>query len=134
MALTQAQVEMQKKEVAELLGEVEKLGFAKSIFFGRVRGDLLFPYPSLTDAQQHAADEAYARVKQFADTQIDAVAIDRESLIPDSVIHGLGKLGVLGMTVPTEFGGRGFNQQQYIRIMELLGGHCASTAVFVNAH
>ena len=134
MALTQAQVEAQKKEVAELLGEVEKLGFAKSIFFGRVRGDLLFPYPTLSPAQQAAADEAYARVKQFADSSIDAAKIDRESLIPDSVIRGLGELGVLGMTVPTEFGGRGFNQQQYIRIMELLGGHCASTAVFVNAH
>ena len=134
MALTQAQVEAQKKEVAELLGEVEKLGFAKSIFFGRVRGDLLFPYPTLSPAQQAAADEAYAQVKQFADSSIDAAKIDRESLIPDSVIRGLGELGVLGMTVPAEFGGRGFNQQQYIRIMELLGGHCASTAVFVNAH
>ncbi len=134
MALTQAQVEVQKKEVAELLGEVEKLGFAKSIFFGRVRGDLLFPYPTLSPEQQSAADEAYANVKRFADTSIDAAKIDRESLIPDSVIRGLGELGVLGMTVPTEFGGRGFNQQQYIRIMELIGGHCASTAVFVNAH
>ena len=134
MALTQAQVEALKKEVAELLGDVEKLGFAKSIFFGRVRGDLLFPYPTLSPEQQSAADEAYAKVKQFADSSIDAAKIDRESLIPDSVIRGLGELGVLGMTVPPEFGGRGFNQQQYIRIMELLGGHCASTAVFVNAH
>ena len=134
MALTQAQVEAQKKEVAELLGDVEKLGFAKSIFFGRIRGDLLFPYPTLSPEQQSAADEAYARVKRFADSSIDAAKIDRESLIPDSVIRGLGELGVLGMTVPTEFGGRGFNQQQYIRIMELLGGHCSSTAVFVNAH
>ena len=134
MALTAAQVEAQKKEVAELLGDVEKLGFAKSIFFGRVRGDLLFPYPALSNEQQTAADDAHSRVKQFAETSIDAGKIDRESLIPDSVIRGLGELGVLGMTVPTEFGGRGFNQQQYIRIMELLGGHCASTAVFVNAH
>ena len=134
MALTQAQVEAQKKDVAELLGDVEKLGFAKSLFFGRVRGDLLFPYPKLSPEQQSDADDAYTRVKRFADSSIDAKTIDRESLIPDSVIRGLGELGVLGMTVPTEFGGRGFNQQQYIRIMELLGGHCASTAVFVNAH
>ncbi len=134
MALTQAQVEAQKKDVAELLGEVERLGFAKSIFFGRVRGDLLFPYPTLSNEQRRAADEAHAQVKAFADSSIDAAKIDRESLIPDSVVRGLGELGVLGMTVPTEFGGRGFNQQQYIRIMELLGGHCASTAVFVNAH
>ena len=38
------------------------------------------------------------------------------------------------MTAPEEFGGRGFSQQGYCRIMEVIGGHCASTAVFVNAH
>ena len=38
------------------------------------------------------------------------------------------------MTAPTEYGGRGFSQQGYCKIMEVIGGHCASTAVFVNAH
>jgi alkylation response protein AidB-like acyl-CoA dehydrogenase len=38
------------------------------------------------------------------------------------------------MTAPKEYGGRGFSQLGYCRIMELIGGHCASTAVFVNAH
>ena len=75
MALSQAQVEAQKKEVAELLGEVERLGFAKSIFFGRVRGDLLFPYPTLSVEQQRAADEAYGNVKKFADMHIDAAKV-----------------------------------------------------------
>ena len=51
-----------------------------------------------------------------------------------TVIDGLAELGVLGMTAPTEFGGRGFSQLGYTRIMEVIGGHCASTAVFVNAH
>src|SRR5262249_17250620 len=54
--------------------------------------------------------------------------------IPRSVIEGLGKLGVLGMTAPPEFGGRGFSQSGYCRIMEGIGGHCSSPAVFVNAH
>ncbi len=61
-------------------------------------------------------------------------AIDREADIPQEVIAGLGQLGVLGMTAPREYGGRGFSQQGYCKIMEVLGGHCASTAVFVNAH
>ena len=38
------------------------------------------------------------------------------------------------MTIPTEFGGLGFSQQQYLKTMEILGGHDASVAVFVNAH
>ena len=134
MALTASQVAEQKKQVEELLAGADKLGFAKSLFYGRVRGDLLFPYPTLPPDQQTAADEATAKVKAFADNRIDAVKIDRDARIPDDVVRGLGDLGVLGMTIPKEYGGMGFNQQQYLRTMEILGGHCASTAVFVNAH
>ncbi len=135
MALTQTQIDQQKKDVEEMLGpDLAKLGFAKSLFFGQFRGDLLFPYPQLSgEAARIGAEQAQA-VQQFCDQHIDAVKIDKDARIPDEVVHGLGKLGVLGQTVPTEYGGRGFNQQQYVRIMEILGGHCASTAVFVNAH
>ena len=38
------------------------------------------------------------------------------------------------MTAPKEFGGRGFSQLAYTRIMEVIGGHDAGVAVFVNAH
>lgn len=134
MALTAAQVAEQKKQVEELLADADKLGFAKSLFFGKFRGDLLFPYPTLPADQQQASDEALAKVKAFAESSIDAVKIDREARIPDEVVRGLGSLGVLGMTLPKSVGGLGFNQQQYVKLMELLGGHCASTAVFVNAH
>jgi alkylation response protein AidB-like acyl-CoA dehydrogenase len=135
VALTQKQIDEQKKQVEEMLGpELNKLGFAKSLFFGVVRGDVLFPYPQLPPEQEKAAAEAEAKVRAFADAHIDHMKIDRESRIPDSVVRGLGELGVLGMTIPKEVGGLGFNQQQYMRTMEVLGGHCASTAVFVNAH
>ena len=134
MALTAAQVAEQKKQVEELLGDAAKLGAAKSLFFGRLRADQLFPYPTLSPEQQKVADEAAARVRVFADEHIDHMQIDRDAKIPDSVVRGLADLGVLGMTIPTEYGGKGFNQQQYLKTMEILGGHCASTAVFVNAH
>ena len=134
MALSATQIADQKKQVEELLGAVDKLGFAKSLFFGKIRADLMFPYPTLPPDQRAIADVAAAKVRAFADAHIDAAAIDRESRIPDSVIDGLAQLDVYRMTLPTEFGGLGFNQQQYLKVMEILGGHCASTAVFVNAH
>lgn len=134
MALTAAQVAEQKSQVEELLGAVDQLGFAKALFFGKVRGDLLFPYPALPPEQQQATDEAAAKVRQFAAEKIDHMRIDREARIPDSVIQGLAELSVLGMTAPPSVGGLGFNQRQYLKIMEIIGGHCASTAVFVNAH
>src|SRR5579859_2557480 len=134
MALTAQELEKQKQQVEEMLAGPETLGFAKSLFFGHFKGELLFPYPILPEEQRKTAEEAVARVREFAEQHIDAAAIDREADIPRSVIDGLGQIGVLGMTAPPEFGGRGFNQQQYCKIMEVIGGHCSSTAVFVNAH
>ncbi len=135
MALTAEQIEQQKKQAEELLFTgPETLGFAKALFFGQFTGPLLFPYPQIKPEEKDTVEQAMAEVRRFANEKIDAMAIDRNADIPAEVIAGLGKLGVLGMTPPKEYGGRGFSQMGYCRIMEVIGGHCSSTAVFVNAH
>jgi alkylation response protein AidB-like acyl-CoA dehydrogenase len=135
MALTAAQIEQQKKQAEELLfSGPQTLGFAKGLFFGHFNSKLLFPYPVLDQAQRAVTDRAVDEVRRFCAEHIDAAAIDKSAEIPQGVIDGLAQLGVLGMTIPQEMGGRGFSQHAYTRVMEVLGGHCASTAVFVNAH
>ncbi len=111
-----------------------RAGFAKALFRGEFRGDAIFPFPELTETERPTVEEAVAAVRAFAQDHIDAAAIDRDADIPPSVIQGLADLGVLGMAAPKEWGGRAFSQMGYCRIMEVIGGHCASTAVFVNAH
>jgi alkylation response protein AidB-like acyl-CoA dehydrogenase len=133
MALTAQQIAEQRKQVEELIAGPD-VGFAKALFFGRFKGELLFPYPTLSPDQQVAAEEMAAKVKAFAEAHIDHMQIDREARIPDEVIRGLAELGVFKLTIPKEYGGLGFGQQQYLRVMEVIGGHCSSTAVFVNAH
>jgi alkylation response protein AidB-like acyl-CoA dehydrogenase len=85
-------------------------------------------------AQQTELDKSLAELRQFLDTGLDAVEIDRQADIPQSVIDGLGRVGVLGMTAPMEFGGHGFSQMANCQILEEIGRRCASTSVFVNAH
>ncbi|MBX9581309.1 MAG: acyl-CoA dehydrogenase family protein, partial [Gemmataceae bacterium] len=130
MALTAAQIAEQRKQVEELIAGPD-VGFAKALFFGRFKADLLFPYPALSTEQQVKADEMAGKVKAYADASIDHMAIDRDARIPDAVIKGLADLGVYRLTIPTEYGGLGFNQQMYLKTMEVLGGHDASVAVFV---
>jgi alkylation response protein AidB-like acyl-CoA dehydrogenase len=135
MALTKEQIERQMKEAEELLfSGPQALGFAKGLFFGHFNAPLLFPYPELTREQLAATDRVVAEVRQYCDEHIDASAIDRQAAIPDEVVAGLGRLGVLGMTAPTECGGHNFSQLANTKIMEIIGGHCAATAVFINAH
>jgi len=135
MALTNEQIEQQRKQAEELLFSGQHaLGFVKGLYFGKFQSKLLFPYPALTAEQQAELDRTLAEVRDFCRTGIDADAIDRNAEIPDSVVRGLGRIGVLGATAPTEVGGRGFSQLMNCKVMEIIGGHCSSTAVFVNAH
>ena len=85
-------------------------------------------------SQRAEVEQAVADLENFCDEHLDPERIDREADIPREVIDGLAKLGVLGMTAPTEFGGRGFSQMGYCRLLEVIGARCSSTSIFVNAH
>jgi alkylation response protein AidB-like acyl-CoA dehydrogenase len=109
-------------------------GFVKSLFFGRLKLDSVLPYPKQDPDEAARADELIAKVDAFLKSDVDAARIDQEERIPQSVIDGLGRLGVLGMTVPKEFGGGGFSHTAYCRVLEHIAAHCASTGVLVGAH
>ncbi len=130
--------DLQKKQIEEvnelLFDGPDKEGFAKDMFFGRFRSESIMPYPELPENAQAAGDSMVEKTKSFCREYIDPDQIDREAKIRDGVIKGLGNIGVLGMTIDKEHGGAGMSQFSYCRVMEVIGGHCGSTAVFVNAH
>src|SRR3954465_9200617 len=92
------------------------------------------PYPRIPAAQQIELDAAMVEIRKTLDEKLDPAEIDRIADIPRSVIDALGKVGILGMTAPKEFGGHGFSQMANCQILVELGSRCASTSVFVNAH
>jgi acyl-CoA dehydrogenase family protein 9 len=136
MSPTTAELQQKQLQQAEelLFSGPQKAGFAKELFFGRFLAPAMLPYPQLPAAEYEVGSRAVAEVRDFVNQHLDADRIDQECDIPTDVIQGLSRLGVMGMTVPPENGGRGFSQQNYCRVMEVIGGHCASTAVFINAH
>lgn len=130
--------ELQQKQLQQaeelLFSGPQEANFARDLFFGRFLESAILPYPRQTAREQEIGAAAVAEVQRFVADRIDPARIDREADIPADVIRGLGKLGVLGATIAPEFGGKGLSQKNYCRMMEVIGGHCASTAVFVNAH
>jgi acyl-CoA dehydrogenase family member 9 len=129
----QRQKEIQQAEELLFAGP-QALGFAKGLFQGHFVADWVMPYPRIAAAQQVELDETLEELRQFLDEHLDPAEIDRKAEIPRSVIDGLGRVGVLGMTAPKEYGGRGFSQMANCKILEEIGRRCASTSVFVNAH
>jgi acyl-CoA dehydrogenase family protein 9 len=121
------------KDLLEAHPEAEP-GFAKSVFFGRVKMDEVLPYPKQSPEEAQRTSDLIARVDEFLKAEVDADDIDVKERIPPHVIKGLGKLGVLGMTVPKQYGGGGFSHTAYCKVLERIAAHCASTGVLVGAH
>lgn len=127
--------EEQKKLAEELLFSGKKQpSFAKQLYFGVFDSSNLFPYPKVSAQEEARVNEFLQQLQPFINEKIDPNWIDRNSTIPDAVIQGLGKLGMLGLTIPREYGGLGMSQYGYCRATELLARRCGSTALFVNAH
>src|SRR5256884_6237615 len=129
----QRQKEIQQAEELLFAGP-QALGFAKGLFQGHFVSDWVMPYPRIPAAQQTELDETLSELRQFLDEHLHPAEIDRQADIPREVIDGLGRVGVLGMTAPKEYGGRGFTQMANCKLLEEIGRRCASTSVFVNAH
>src|SRR5436309_8271878 len=135
MTETEAQRQKEIRQAEELLFTgPQALGFVKGLFQGHFVSDWVMPYPRIAAGQQVELDKTVKELREFLDAKLDPAAIDRDADIPREVIDGLGRVGVLGMTAPAEYGGRGFSQLANTRILEELGTRCASTSVFVNAH
>src|SRR6516165_7419506 len=129
----QRQKEIQQAEELLFAGP-QALGFAKGLFQGHFVADWVMPYPHIAESERAQLDQTLAELREFLNADLDPAEIDRQADIPRSVINGLGRIGVLGMTAPQEYGGHGFSQMANCKVLEEIGRRCASTSVFVNAH
>lgn len=121
--------------VVEMFGvEPHTMGIIKNFFWGNIREDLLIPYPQITAEETARCDALIAKLDRYLETEHPAVRIDQEQEIPKWVIDRLFDLGVLGMTIPKEYGGGGFGITSYNRVLERIGRTCGSTAVLASAH
>src|SRR6184192_806123 len=135
MTETEAQRQKEIQQAEELLFTgPQALGFVKGLFQGHFVSDWVMPYPRIAAGKQVELDKTLKELREFLGAKLDPTEIDRNADIPRSVFDGLGRVGVLGMTAPKEYGGRGFTQMANCKILEEIGRRCASTSVFVNAH
>ena len=126
--------DQQRKLVEELLfSEKKKPSFAKQLYFGIFDAAQVFPYPQVSPEEKQKADAFVNKVEELVQKEIDPDWIDRHAEIPDNVIHALANLGVLGITIPKQYGGLGLSQYAYCRSMEAVAKRCGSTALFINA-
>jgi alkylation response protein AidB-like acyl-CoA dehydrogenase len=128
--------EKQAREVAEAAREAEwKLpSFGKELFMGNFRLDLIHPQPRLDRQAVEKGERFLAQLRDFLESEVDPLEIEREARIPEPVIDGLKRLGALGMKVSEEYGGLGLSQVYYNRALALAGVWHASLSGLLSAH
>lgn len=75
-------------------------------------------------------------VHDFAVNELKPIAqqIDQNEKIPSEIIKKLAELGLLGASIPEEYGGGGFGEVGYCIMQEEISRACLSTATFIGAH
>ncbi len=110
-----------------------QVGFVKSLFFGRLRLDQITPYPVQDAIEAQRTDDLLRTIEPIL-SELNPDEVDARQEVPRAIIDRLAAAGVLGMTVPVQYGGGGFSHTAYCRVLERISARCASTAVVVGAH
>ena len=128
--------ERQAREVAEAARESEwgLPSFGKELFLGNFRLDLIHPQPSSDPGAVQKGERFLAQLREFLESDVDPLEIERDARIPDRVIEGLKRLGALGMKVSEEYGGLGLSQVYYNRALALAGVWHGSLSALLSAH
>ena len=127
--------ERESLKVAEASRQQEwhQPSFMRELFLGNFRLDLVHPYP-LPGSERPEFTAFYDEMKRFLREDVDSVEIDATGEYPEAAIEHLRKMGAFGMKIPKEYGGLGFTNAEYQKVMQLLGSVDGNIVALLSAH
>ena len=77
-----------------------------------------------------------AKVRDFAEKEVKPIAflLDKENRFPDEIVKKMGKLDLMGLPYPKEYGGAGLDVVSYAIAVEELSRVDGGTGVILSAH
>lgn len=129
------QIQVDPFEEAEPVATVPELGSKGSTDFsapGALRSEIPGFDNTLYPTKARAtADELILWVRDYAGTRLNSRLIDERRTIPPYVVLDLGNRGLMGMQIPTEYGGLGLGAADTLRLIRQLGALDQTLATFV---
>ncbi len=127
--------EQEARDVAEAARESDwtEPSFLRELFLGRLRLDLIHPFPPENDAETENARPFMEKLRAVLNT-VDSDAIDRDGHIPEEVVQKLRDIGAFGIKIPREYGGLGLSQVSYIRAIGMVTSKDGSLTALLSAH
>jgi alkylation response protein AidB-like acyl-CoA dehydrogenase len=128
--------ERQARKVAEEAREStwRRPSFGRALFTGRLRLDLVHPWPAAAPESGARAEGFLARLGDYVTAHVDGERIERDARIPDEVFAGLAELGAFGMKIDEEYGGLGLSNLHYCRALITAGSASPVVGALLSAH
>src|SRR3954471_13917270 len=108
--------------------------FTKGIFLGEIREDLVFPYPTMPPEEKESLGMIVDSLHAWAKDNVDSAKFDHDAKFPDGVRQGMHALGVMGLSIPEEYGGFCASAKVYNRVFGEIGSIDAALTVYFGAH
>ncbi len=126
--------EKEARDVAESARETEweHPSFARELFLGRFRVDLIHPHPPDDPVEAARAKPFLDQLSSFMD-RVNSDELDRTGEIPEALVQELRDMGAFGIKIPKEYGGLGLSQMSYIRAMEIVTSKDGSLVALLSA-
>lgn len=128
----------QKRQAIEITEEARKgyqlPTFGGQLFVGNFEPEMLFPFPQQSEEDKKIGDAVIDPFMKFLQENLDPEEVDRTREIPKKVIDEMKRLGIFALKVPKEYGGLGFSQTNYCRLVMQVASYCGATAVLISAH
>jgi len=117
----------------------QKLSFVRGIFAGEIHDAVLFPYPEPLDRRDPGEAAVVRRLirelrQMQGDGLIDSARFDAEERLPEEVIEAFARIGLLGISIPKEYGGLGLSSTGYARVFAAVSAVDPSCGVLVGVH
>src|SRR6478735_9935080 len=108
--------------------------FTKGVFLGEIREDLVFPYPVMPADDRDSLNAIIDSLRSWAADNVNSAKFDHDAKFPDGVRRGLHELGLMGLSIPEEYGGFGASAKVYNRVFGAIGETDPALCVYFGAH
>ncbi|NQY75000.1 MAG: acyl-CoA dehydrogenase family protein, partial [Candidatus Margulisbacteria bacterium] len=123
-------------DLAESSRETEwrQSSFVAELFKGKFMWKMIHPFPLQDPEDKKIGDDFLKEVENILKSHVDPDEVDRNQELPQSAINALAEKGLFGLKIDKKYGGLGLSITNYVRVMELVGSWCGTTAVWLSAH
>lgn len=111
------------------------LSVAKSLLFGEILEENLFPYPEIRARDREMLGAIVESIDRFLEDKRGSFREwDAQAHQPEDFIESLRELGLFGLIIPEEHGGLELSNAAYARVLSQTSSHDSSVSLTIGAH